>query len=81
MTAIWSEQRKFALWLEIEVFAAEAMAERGEVPRAAIEKLRALAPVDPARVRELEKTSQHEVIAFLTAAAERGGDPVRFLHL
>jgi adenylosuccinate lyase len=81
MTAIWSEERRFALWLEIEVLAAEALAERGEVPRAAIEKLRKLPPVDVARVRELEKTSQHEVIAFLSALAEKGGDPVRYLHL
>src|SRR5712691_10017262 len=81
MTAIWSEERKFALWLEIEVLAAEALAERGEVPRAAIDKLRKLPAVDVARVRELEKTSQHEVIAFLSAVAEKGGDPVRYLHL
>jgi len=81
MTAIWSEERKFALWLEIEVLAAEALAERGEVPRAAIDKLRKLPAVDVARVRELERTSQHEVIAFLTAVAEKGGDPVRYLHL
>jgi len=81
MTAIWSEERKFALWLEIEVLAAEAQAERGEVPRAAIDKLRKLPAVDVARVRELEKTSQHEVIAFLSAVAEKGGDPVRYLHL
>ncbi len=81
MTAVWSEERKFALWLEIEVLAAEALAERGEVPKAAIAKLRALPPVDVARVRELERTSQHEVIAFLSAVAEKGGDPVRYLHL
>src|SRR4029453_10487097 len=61
--------------------AAEALAERGEVPQAAIAKLRALPPVDLARVRELERTSQHEVIAFLSAVAETGGDPVRYLHL
>src|ERR1051325_6650100 len=81
MTAVWSEERKFALWLQIEVLAAEALAERGEVPKAAIEKLRNLPPPDVARIRELERTSQHEVIAFLSAAAEKGGDPVRFLHL
>jgi adenylosuccinate lyase len=81
MAAIWSEKRKFALWLEIELLAAEAAAERGEVPRAAIDKLRGLPPVDVARVRELERTSQHEVIAFLTVLAETGGDPVRYLHL
>ena len=81
MTAIWSEERKFALWLEIEVLAAEALAERGEVPKAAIDKLRKLDCPDVARIRELERTSQHEVIAFLSAAAEKGGDPVRFLHL
>jgi adenylosuccinate lyase len=81
MAAIWSEERKFALWLEIEVLAAEALAERGEVPKGAVEKLRALEPPEVARIRELERTSQHEVIAFLSAAAEKGGDPVRFLHL
>jgi adenylosuccinate lyase len=81
MAAIWSEERKFALWLEIEVLAAEALAERGEVPRGAVEKLRKLPAVDVARVRELERTSQHEVIAFLSAVGEKGGDPVRYLHL
>ncbi len=81
MTAVWSEERKFALWLEIEVLAAEAMAEAGEVPREAIAKLRALPKVSVARIRELERTSQHEVIAFLSAVAETGGDSVRHLHL
>jgi adenylosuccinate lyase len=81
MTRIWSEERKFALWLEIEVLAAEALAAHGEVPPSAVETLRHLPPVDPARVRELERTSQHEVIAFLSALAEKGGDPVRYLHL
>ncbi|MGH7855782.1 MAG: adenylosuccinate lyase, partial [Candidatus Binatia bacterium] len=81
MAAIWSEERKFALWLEIEVLAAEAMAEQGRAPREAVTKLRKLPPVDVGRIRELERTSQHEVIAFLTALAEVGGDPVRYLHL
>jgi adenylosuccinate lyase len=81
MAAIWSEERRLAIWLEIEVLAAEAMAERGEVPKDAIPKLRALPPVNVARMREIEKTTQHEVIAFLSAMAEVGGDPVRWLHV
>ena len=81
MAAIWSEEHRLALWLEIEVLAAEAMAKRGEVPKDAIPKLRALPPVNSARMRELEKTTQHEVIAFLSAMAEVGGDPVRWLHV
>ena len=81
MAAIWSEERKFALWLEIEVLAAEAMAERGDLPREAIAKLRTIRAPEIARIRDLERTSQHEVIAFLTATAEIGGDPVRYLHL
>ncbi|MGH7803466.1 MAG: lyase family protein, partial [Candidatus Binatia bacterium] len=81
MAAIWSEERRLAIWLEIEVLAAEAMAERGEVPKDAIPKLRALPPVDISRMREIEKTTQHEVIAFLSAMAEVGGDPVRWLHV
>jgi adenylosuccinate lyase len=81
MAAIWSEERKLALWLEIEVLAAEAMAERGELPREVVPRLRQLGPVDVGRMRELERTSQHEVIAFLSALAETGGDVVRHLHL
>ena len=81
MAAIWSEERRLAIWLEIEVLAAEAMAERGEVPKEAIPKLRALPPVNIERMREVEKTTQHEVIAFLSAMAEVGGDPVRWLHV
>ena len=81
MAAIWSEERRLAIWLEIEVLAAEAMADRGEVPKDAIPKLRALPPVNIARMREIEKTTQHEVIAFLSAMAEVGGDPVRWLHV
>ena len=81
MAAIWSEQRKFELWLEIEVLAAEALAEQGRVPKDVIPKLRALPCPDIPRIRELERTSQHEVIAFLSAMAEVGGDPVRYLHL
>jgi adenylosuccinate lyase len=57
------------------------MAERGEAPRDAIPALRGLKPPSVARVRELERASQHEVIAFLSAVAEEGGDPVRYLHL
>src|SRR5688572_18551913 len=81
MAAIWSDDRRLAIWQEIEVLAAEALAERGEVPRDAIPLLRKLPPVNVARMRELERTSQHEVIAFLSALAEQGGDPVRWLHL
>jgi len=81
MVAVWSEERKFALWLEIEVLAAEALAEAGEVPRDVLPKLRALTPPTVERIRELERTSQHEIIAFLSATAELGGDAVRWLHL
>jgi adenylosuccinate lyase len=81
MAAVWSEERRLALWLEIEVLAAEAMAERGEVPKEVLPALRTLRPPAASRVRELERASQHEVIAFLDALAEIGGDPVRYLHL
>lgn len=81
MAAVWSERRKFELWLEIEVLSAEALAGQGRVPKDVIPKLQALPSPDVTRIRELEKTSQHEVIAFLSAMAEVGGDPVRYLHL
>jgi adenylosuccinate lyase len=80
MGAIWSEQRRYEAWLEVELAAADVMAEAGIVPAEAARELRAKAAFDAARIEEIEQTTQHDVIAFTTAVAERVGPAARWLH-
>ena len=80
MGAIWSEQRRYETWLEVELAAADVMAEAGIIPREAARELRARAAFDIARIEEIEQTTQHDVIAFTTAVAEKVGPAARWLH-
>jgi adenylosuccinate lyase len=80
MRAIWSDDRKYRYWLEVELAVSEVLAERGEIPREAFEALRARADVDAERVAEIEREVRHDVIAFLTSVAERVGPQARWLH-
>jgi adenylosuccinate lyase len=80
MGAIWSDQRRYETWLEVELAAADAMAEAGLVPREAAAELRAKAAFDPRRIEEIEAVTQHDVIAFTTAVAEKVGPAARYLH-
>ena len=70
MGAIWSEQNKYQCWLEVELAAADALAELGEVPPAAAADLRSNAGFSLARIHEIEREVRHDVIAFTTAVAE-----------
>ncbi len=79
MSEIFSPETRFRLWLEIELLVAEGWAEIGEVPRAAIPRLRQ-AVVDPERVAQLEERVGHDVVAFLDAVSERLGEEARHLH-
>lgn len=81
MTAIWSEENRLAIMLEIELLACEAMAELGEVPKECAVACRERAQVPSLeRVLEIEATVKHDVIAFLTAVGEQVGEDARFLH-
>jgi adenylosuccinate lyase len=80
MGAIWSDQRRYETWLDVELAATDAMAEIGIVPREAAAELRAKASFDVRRIEEIEQTTQHDVIAFTTAVAERVGPAARWLH-
>jgi adenylosuccinate lyase len=80
MGALWSEERRFQSWLAVELAAADAMAEAGIIPGEAARELRAKAAFDVARIDEIEKTTQHDVIAFTTAVAEKVGPAARWLH-
>ena len=80
MGAIWSDQRRYETWLEVELAAADAMADAGLIPKDAAAELRAKAGFDIARIEEIEATTQHDVIAFTTAVAEKVGPAARWLH-
>jgi adenylosuccinate lyase len=80
MGAVWSDQRRYETWLEVELAAADAMAEAGIVPAEAARELRAKAAFDIERIESIEQTTQHDVIAFTTAIAERVGPAARWLH-
>ncbi len=81
MGRIWSEQTKLETWLQFEILACEALAELGEIPREAVDRIRKNARFDAARVREIEETTHHDVIAFLTNVAEHIGNDSRYVHL
>src|SRR5262245_8451717 len=80
MVEIFSEQGKYTRWLEVELAVCEVHAERGLIPRAALETIRAKASVDVARIAEIEERVRHDVIAFTTALAERIGPDSRYVH-
>src|SRR3954462_9226624 len=80
MGAIWSDRRRYETWLDVELAAADAMADAGLVPRDAAAEMRARAGFDIARIEEIEAVTQHDVIAFTTAVAEQVGPAARWLH-
>ncbi len=80
MGRIWSDQRRFETWLQVEIAAAEAMAEAGIIPPDAAREIREKAAFDVARIEEIEEQTKHDVIAFTTAVAEHVGPSARWLH-
>ncbi len=80
MGRIWSDQRRYETWLLVETAAAEAMAAAGIVPPEAARDIRERGAFDIARIEEIEQVTQHDVIAFTTAVAEKVGPSARWLH-
>jgi adenylosuccinate lyase len=81
MAAVWAEEEKLRIWLEVELLVCEALAERGEIPADVPAKLRAHADVSVERMRAIEREVGHDVIAFVSSVAERCGPEGRYLHL
>jgi adenylosuccinate lyase len=81
MTAIWSPENRYQKWLDIEILACEAMAQRGEIPQASLKNIQQKAGFDVNRIDEIEKTTKHDVIAFLTSVTEKVGEDGRFIHM
>ena len=80
MGALWSEQNKFQKWLDVEIAVCEVHAEMGTIPRDALDQIKARARFSVDRINEIEKTTNHDVIAFTTNLAESIGEPSRFVH-
>jgi adenylosuccinate lyase len=81
MGAIWTEQAHFEQMLRVEIAVARAQISRGMVPAEAVRAIEARARVDVARIEEIEKTTDHDVIAFVSQVAETVGEEGRYLHL
>lgn len=81
MKNIWEQRNKFDKWLSVEVLAAEALAELGKVPKKAVANIKKKAGFNIDRINEIEKTTKHDVISFLSAVAEEIGEDSRFLHI
>ncbi|MEE9256622.1 MAG: adenylosuccinate lyase [bacterium] len=81
MGRIWEEREKLQRMLDVEIAVCEELAERGEIPAEALEEIKAKASFDPERIREIERVTKHDVIAFLTNIAENVGPSSRFIHL
>ena len=80
MGRIWSDQRKYETWLQVEIAAVEAMARAGIAPAEAARDIREKGAFTVARIEEIEAVTQHDVIAFTTAVAEHVGPSARWLH-
>jgi adenylosuccinate lyase len=81
MGSIWTDENKFSTWLEIEILACEAQAELGIIPKEAVQVIREKSKFDVRRIEEIEQTTKHDVIAFLTNVGEHVGPQSRFIHL
>jgi adenylosuccinate lyase len=80
MGRIWGDQRRYETWLLVETAAAQAMAAAGIVPADAAREIEQRGAFDVARIETIERTTQHDVIAFTTAVAEHVGPSARWLH-
>lgn len=81
MAAIWSQENKYAKWLDVEVAACEAMVKLGLAPAAAVDNIKAKAVINVARIDEIEAVTRHDVIAFVSSLTEVIGEDGRFIHM
>jgi len=81
MAAIWEPENKFRIWLDVEIAACEAWSKLGRIPDEALEVIRERADFDIDRIDEIEEEVKHDVIAFLSAVAEKVGPESRYIHM
>src|SRR5512136_1697641 len=80
MAKIWTDERKFETWLQIELLVCEALSQSGEIPAEAVREIKEKASFDISRIDEIEKVTKHDVLAFLTNVGESIGPLSRYLH-
>src|SRR6266511_1687981 len=80
MSKIWSDERKFQIWLDIEVLACEQMAELGQIPKQDAVEIRKRARFSIPAILEIEKRTNHDVIAFLENVSGSVGPAARWIH-
>jgi len=80
MAQIWEPMNKFKIWLDIEVYAAQAMEKFKIIPRGVAAKVRKKSKINIKRIDDIEKKTKHDVIAFLTSIAEVVGPEAKYLH-
>ncbi|SDF42733.1 adenylosuccinate lyase [Sporolituus thermophilus] len=81
MGRIWTDENEFQTMLDIEIYACEAMAELGQIPAEAVPIIRERAKFSVERIREIEKETRHDILAFLQAVAENVGDEAKYIHM
>ena len=80
MGALWTDEARFTSMLRVEIAALHALAANGTVPRDAVDAIESRARVDVERIAELERTTDHDVVAFVNQVAETVGEEGRYLH-
>ena len=80
VTNIWSQENKYKIWLDIEIYAAEAMEKYKIIPKGVAAKVKKKSKINVKRIDDIEKITKHDVIAFLTSIAEKVGPEAKFLH-
>ncbi|MDU4961260.1 MAG: adenylosuccinate lyase [Sporomusaceae bacterium] len=81
MGRIWTDENEFQTMLDIEIYACECMAELGKIPKEAVPVIKEKARFSVDRIREIEKETRHDILAFLTAVAENVGDEAKYIHM
>lgn len=81
MAEIWGEERKFKIWLDIEIAICEAYCKLGVIPEADLKVIRERARVDVKRINEIEKETRHDVVAFIQAISESVGPSSKWIHM
>lgn len=81
MRNIWSEENKFRKWLDVELAVCEAWAKLGRIPKDALERIKSRAGFSVERIKEIEKVTKHDMVAFTTSVAEFIGEDSRYFHM
>ncbi len=77
---IWSEENKFSIWLKIELFACEANAKLGIIPKSSLDTIKKKVKFSVSKINAIEEVVKHDVIAFLTNVGSYAGKDSRFIH-